>query len=128
MSTKKILVIEDEKPLRLALKDKLTKAGYDVVEAQDGVQGLELALSEHPDMLLLDLIMPKMDGHTMLAELRKDEWGKFVPVIILTNSNDNTAILGTLQLSAQDFLIKAETSLSDIVEDVKSRIGAPQLD
>lgn len=123
MSSKTILVIEDEKPLRLALKDKLREAGYTVLQAQDGEEGLRVALKDQPDLILLDLLMPKMGGQEMLGKLREGEWGKTVPVVILTNSNDNDTIYETLKLSAQDYFIKAETSLAHIVDDIVTRIG-----
>jgi DNA-binding response OmpR family regulator len=85
-SKKKILIIEDEKPLARALELKLTHEGFEVKSAFNGEEGLEVALHEHPDLIMLDIIMPVMDGITMLKKLREaNEWGKTVPVIFLTN-------------------------------------------
>lgn len=123
MTTKTILVVEDEKSLRHVLLLKLKSAGYQPLEAEDGEKGLEVALAKQPSLILLDLKMPKMDGQTMLANLRKDSWGKKVPVIILTNNNDDENVFRALQQSAQDFLVKSDTSLETILETIQLRIG-----
>lgn len=125
MHNKQILIVEDEAPMRAALKDKLKDAGYRVLEARDGIEGLAVAKKEHPDLILLDLLMPNMNGQDMLVELRKKDWGKTVPVIVLTNSNENDTILETLQKDAQDYFIKSEISLQELIDDIKLRIGSP---
>lgn len=125
MKNKQILIVEDEAPMRAALKDKLIDAGYGVLEAADGIEGLAVAKKELPDLILLDLLMPRMNGQDMLVELRKKDWGKIVPVIVLTNSNENDTILETLQKDAQDYFIKSEISLQEVIDDIKLRIGAP---
>lgn len=125
MHNKQILIVEDEAPMRAALKDKLKDAGYRVLEARDGIERLAVAKKEHPDLILLDLLMPNMNGQDMLVELRKKDWGKTVPVIVLTNSNENDTILETLQKDAQDYFIKSEISLQELIDDIKLRIGSP---
>ena len=84
-SMKTILIIEDEKSLRNAVVDLLHAKSFLVIEAKNGREGMELALSKHPDLILLDLIMPEMDGMSVLKKIREDKWGVTVPVIILTN-------------------------------------------
>ena len=92
---KKILVVEDEISLRKALADKFRREGFAVLEAKDGEEGLAVALKEQPHIILLDIVLPKMDGMTMLKKLRQENaWGKSVPVILLTNlSADDDSIL-----------------------------------
>jgi CheY-like chemotaxis protein len=85
-SKKCILVVEDESVLRKSLVSALEDAKFKVLEAENGKKGLEIALKNKPDLILLDLLMPVMDGWTMLKHLRKDKWGKNVFVFILTNS------------------------------------------
>ena len=119
---KKILVVEDEAILLQALSGKLTKEGYQVLEARDGRQGLEIALSVHPDLILLDIIMPVMDGMAMLKKLREDEWGKNVPVLILTNLSDNQKIDESLRQGVFDYLTKTNWSLDDLVKRIKVRL------
>src|SRR5260221_3164675 len=81
---RKILVIEDEAPMREAIGDTLTENHFVLLTADNGKDGLEIALREHPDLILLDIFMPKMDGLSLLETLRNDAWGHDVPVIILT--------------------------------------------
>lgn len=98
-ANKKILVIEaveDNAPLRKALHDKFSLEGFSVIDAKDGEEGLTVAMSEHPDLILLDILMPKMDGLTMMKKLRQgDEWGKHVPIIVLTNHSADSDYIGS---------------------------------
>lgn len=117
---KKILIVEDERMLRGVLVDMISQAGFLTTEAVDGEEGLKKALSEHPDLILLDLLMPKIDGMTMLRQLREDTWGKSVPVIILTNVDpDNQDLEDIVEYRASYGLIKSRTSLDDVVNNIK---------
>jgi len=121
---KKVLVIDDEKVLRELLLSKIGQAGFEVVGAADGDEGLKKALAEHPDLILLDIIMPKMDGITMLKKLREDVWGKIVPVIVLSNLNTAEAVEKSLESGAYDYLVKVDYSLDDLVGVVRKKLGA----
>jgi two-component system, OmpR family, alkaline phosphatase synthesis response regulator PhoP len=123
MFTKKILVVEDEAPLRKALGTSLTEAGHNVMLAPDGKQGLELALNEKPDLILLDINMPNMDGHQMLSKLRLDDWGKNVQVVFLTNYDDPKNISKGFELKGNDYIVKANMSLNDIATKVKQQLA-----
>ena len=120
---KQILVVEDYPPTLRALVDKFTREGFDVLEARDGEEGLELALKEHPDLILLDLKMPKMDGITMLKNLRADDSSKDIPVIILTNLNEPKKMAEALESETYDYLVKTDWKLKDIVKKVKEKLG-----
>ncbi len=120
---KKILIVEDEKSLLEALSMKFSGAGFEVTEARDGVQGLELALSKRPDIILLDIVMPRMDGITMLKRLREYDWGKDVPVILLTNLGDSEKIAEVMEYGVYDYLVKAEWKMEELVERVKNRLN-----
>ncbi len=115
----KILVIEDERMVREAIKRKLEVSGFEVVEAGDGQEGLALAEKEKPSLILLDLIIPLMDGLTVLEKLRGSDWGKDIPVIILSNLSDNATVAESKKRGVYDFLIKTDWSLDDVVEKVK---------
>lgn len=119
---KQILIVEDEPALLKALEDKFTKEGFAVFIAKDGEKGLEIALQERPDMILLDLILPKMDGMTMLSKLHEDAWGKMAKVIVLTNLGDADSVKDCLSQGAFDYLVKTDWSLEDIAEKVKQRL------
>jgi CheY-like chemotaxis protein len=117
---KKILIIEDDPSYLKLLKDQLTKNGYGIVQAKDGKEGLAIATSQHPDMIILDIKMPVMDGITMLDALRKDEYGKSAKVIILTNLEPNDKILQkVLEDVPTYYLIKSDIQLNELIEKVK---------
>lgn len=120
---KRILLVEDETLLLEALKDKFTSEGFDVLVATNGEEGLATALKEHPDLIVLDIIMPKMDGLTMLENLRKDEWGKDVEVFMLSNVNESTSISGAINQKVKHFLVKSDWDLAEIVNEVKETLG-----
>lgn len=119
---KKILIVEDDDSLRRALSEKLSYEGFSVFEAENGIVGFEEALRERPDLILLDVIMPKMDGLTMLSKLREDSWGKIAQVIMLTNVNDGESVLNSLDQAAFDYLIKSDWKLEDIVRKIRERL------
>lgn len=127
MATQKqiILTVEDEVPLLSALRDKFTREGFAVLEAKNGEEGLEVALREHPALILLDVLMPKMDGMTMLHKLRDDEWGKHVPVIILTNLTitSDQQIKELTETEPSYYLVKADQTLEDVVAKVREVLG-----
>jgi len=121
----KILIVEDDAPLLGALHDKLTHEGFETLGAKNGKEGLEVALREHPDLVLLDIIMPVMDGITMLKKLREDAWGGKVPVIFLTNLSADAEKIN--QAITRDepayYLVKSDYKLADVVEKIKERIS-----
>ena len=116
---KKVLVVEDEQDIREAVAEALTDAGFQVLTAPDGVSGLALALSDHPDIILLDLVMPGYDGHTVLEKLRLDPWGKNVRVIILSAMDDVGSIANAFGSDITSYIIKAHNSLDEIVKKVR---------
>ncbi len=123
---KKILIIEDEMSQRKALVDKFTREGFHVLEARDGEEGLRIALKEQPHIILLDIIMPKMDGMTMLKKLRQEnDWGKSVPVILLTNlsSDDDKINQGITENEPAYYLVKSNWPINEVVEKVKERLS-----
>ena len=120
-----ILIIEDELPLRKALIEKFKHEGFEVLSAVDGEDGLATALTGQPDIILLDIIMPKMDGMTMLNKLREtNAWGKNVPVIMLTNVTADDEITRAVNTNEPAYyLVKSNWSLNDIVQKVKERLA-----
>ena len=123
MPKKTILIIEDETALARVLTDRLGEAGYDVVTAKDGEDGLEKALEKHPDLILLDILLPKFDGQELLKRLRKDKWGKNARVILATNVGTIESINESMAAGVTDYFVKSETSLDDIVDIVKNKLG-----
>ena len=118
---KVLMVVEDEAGLRNVLKDRFLKENFTVLEAENGEEGLELALNKSPELIILDLLMPKLDGMMMLKDLRKSgEYGKNVRVIILTNLDANDKIIHEVTNTQPTYyLIKSNVKLDEIVEKVK---------
>lgn len=119
----KILIVEDDKLLLKALEGKFTQEGFEVTMAADGDEGLESALKNHPDIILLDVLMPGTDGITVLKLLRQDVWGKDVQVIVLTNLADDAKVKEAESLNAVGYLIKSDWQLEEIVKKVKQRLN-----
>lgn len=116
-----VLITEDEPPMLRVLTDTLVESGFDTLQAKNGEEGLALALQHHPDLILLDVLMPKMDGMNMMNSLRQDEWGKTVPIIVLTNVSADTD--ETLQAIVKNqpayYFVKSNIKLEEIVEKIK---------
>lgn len=119
---KKILIVEDETSLIQVLEDKFVKEGFKVLLATDGGKGFDMATKNKPDIILLDIVMPKMDGMTMLKKLRQNKWGAKVPVILLTNLNDADKVTEGVEHGVYDFLVKSNWKIGDIVKKVKDKL------
>lgn len=121
---KKILVVEDELSYLKLLHDQLTEKGYEVIEAKDGKEGLEMAKKENPDLVLLDIRMPVMDGMVMLDLLRKEAVGKKIKVIILTNLEpDDRIIEGVVNDQPTYYFVKSDTQFSDLLEKIEKSLA-----
>ncbi|MEA1963249.1 MAG: response regulator [Patescibacteria group bacterium] len=116
---KKILICEDDAMIGGMYKTKLEQEGYVVLLADNGASGLSMALSQKPDLILLDIIMPQLDGFSVLQELRSSAKTKKTPVIMLTNlSTDEDKKKGD-QFGATDYLVKANLTPSQVGEAIK---------
>jgi len=120
---KKILFVEDEPNLQKAVGELLKQEGYQIFGAFDGAEGLEIAKKEKPNLILLDLILPKKDGFEVLKELKADKDLKDTPVIILTNLEGTGDVEKALDLGATTYLVKANYELDDILKLVKSNLS-----
>jgi DNA-binding response OmpR family regulator len=120
---KKILFIEDEFGLQKSVSEFLNKKGYKVIHALDGELGLNLAITESPDLILLDLILPKMDGFEVLKHLKENKKTKDIPVIVLTNLESPEHVEKSLSLGATTYLVKSDYQLEDIYQKIKQQIG-----
>ena len=117
---KRILVIEDEEFLRQALAQELREAGLEVIEARDGKQGMSLITKENPDLVLLDLMLPKMPGEQILKEMNETGLIKKIPVVVTSVKADEASAKNCLEMwGAEDYLVKSDCSLQDIVARVK---------
>jgi len=115
---KKIVLADDEQFIAIAYKDGLERAGYDITVAHNGAEALEAVKSTKPDLVLLDLIMPKLNGFEVLKAIKADPAIKDIPVIILSNLSQPTDETEARQSGALDFIVKADISLKDLVERI----------
>lgn len=123
-NTPTILVVEDDEIARGSLVRALQDADYQTLDAKDGQAGLDLALSARPALIIADNLMPVMKGIELLDKLRKDNWGRDVPFILLTGQYDLEAVNTSLEAGNTDFMVKDETTLSEILETVRLRLAA----
>lgn len=117
---KKVLLVEDDKMIIDMYTLKFTQEGYEVVQAENGKDGLDFAKKNMPDIILLDIILPQMDGFTVLKALKADAKTKGIPVVLLTNLGQDGDVKKGLELGAVDYLIKANFTPSQVVDKVKS--------
>ncbi|MDP3941132.1 MAG: response regulator [bacterium] len=120
-----VLLVEDDLTLSKMYRDQLEHDGFEVITAPDGQEGLTKAISQKPSLVLLDIAMPKMDGMTMLTELRKDAWGQQVPVIILTIMDPNEKMLQqVMALKPAYYLFKANSTPQDVSDKIKEILAS----
>lgn len=119
---KKILIVEDDGAIRKVLKDALEKEGNEVIEAANGEEALGIALNRHPSLIVLDVIMPKMHGMDMLHKLREVEWGKKVPVLLLTNFAEDPRVVQAVHDGYVELMKKAESRLEEVVARIKEKL------
>jgi CheY-like chemotaxis protein len=119
---KKILIVEDDNILQRAIATALTDAGYEIIEAVDGSEGIKKAQSESPDLILLDLLMPKKDGWEVLETIKKDDKTKGIPVLVLTVYEGEDSISKCMELGAKGYFLKSKYSLDEIVDKVKESL------
>ncbi|MER3581393.1 MAG: response regulator [Patescibacteria group bacterium] len=120
---KKILIIEDDNFLRLALEKRLKNEGFEVISALNGEEGFQKILTELPDLIILDIILPKKTGFTLLEEIIKDPNLKTVPIVIVSQLGQPEDIEKGLKLGAIEYLVKAKVSLDDLVNKIKEHFN-----
>jgi DNA-binding response OmpR family regulator len=123
MKPTKIAIIEDDPVISQMYRMKFEAEGYDVQMAANGRIGVELVEKMHPDIILLDLRMPEMDGAQALTEIRKHDWGKDIPVLILTNVGEEEAPAELKHLNIHSYIVKAELTPRQVTERVKEALG-----
>ena len=117
---KTILIVEDEPHVLKTLSSKLVHEGLEILEAKNGEEGLKLATQKHPDLILANIVMPKMDGITMIKKIRQNGWGKSVPVIFLTNLRVENSFKKNIEEHKPSFyLVKSNWKLQDVADKVR---------
>jgi len=120
---KTILFIEDESALQKTFREILKQEGYEMTSALDGEVGLRLAETQKPDLILLDLILPRVHGFEVLKKLKEDKETKDIPVIVLTNLEGLGDVEKAIELGATTYLVKAQYSLEEVVQKIKKALG-----
>jgi len=120
---KKLIIIEDEETLLNLLDKKLNQEGYSVDIARDGEEGLEKIKNNKPDLILLDIVMPKMGGFEVMEILRKDEELSKIPIIIISNSGQPVELDRAKELGVVDWLIKTDFDPQEVVDKVKKQFS-----
>ena len=120
---KKILIVEDEQALQKTLGEILTQEGYEVIAASDGEMGLTLARDNNPNLILLDLILPKVSGFEVLKQLKGNNLTKDIPVIVLTNLEGVEEVDKAVSLGATTYLVKSQYSLEELVSKIKEIVS-----
>ncbi|MHB8860180.1 MAG: response regulator transcription factor [Minisyncoccota bacterium] len=116
----KILIIEDEEVLAKVIQEKLERTGDDVAVAADGNAAITVAQSFRPDIIVLDLLLPKRNGFEVLQILKADQQLKMIPVIVVSNLGEESDIKRALSLGAVDYYVKSEHPINEIIEKIKS--------
>lgn len=119
----KILVIEDEAPIAEVLIERLANEGFEVISATDGEEGLAIAIDQKPDLILLDILMPKKGGLSMLKDLRATEEGKDIPVMMLTNLSDTEDMNTALESGAFDYMVKSDWDIATVVTSIRNKLA-----
>lgn len=118
-----VLVIEDDLTARFPLVSALKAEGFTVQEAGDGESGLEMARSIHPDLITLDLVLPKMHGMDVLRRIRSEEWGKDTPIFIITALSDREIVQEAAKEGSKNFIVKKEWPLDAVVQEIRTQLG-----
>ena len=119
----KILFVEDEPAIQKVLGDFLRGQGHEVLAALDGEQGLAMMMRQHPDLVLLDLILPRLHGLMVLEKMKADQSLASIPVIVLTNVESSDAVEKAIELGAKAYLVKANYRLEDVLEKIRGVLG-----
>jgi two-component system, OmpR family, alkaline phosphatase synthesis response regulator PhoP len=118
---KKVLIVEDDKDFRFILQINFSKEGFSVVTAENGEEGLSLVEKEKPDLIILDILMPTMDGIEMAKQVKQK--GINIPIVFLTNMSDIDHISQAQEIVLSDYIIKSDVSVDKIVEAAKTKLG-----
>jgi len=122
MMNSSILIIEDDENIRKMYTDAFVNAGFSVLTAENGEDGIEIALNKHPDILLVDIGLPGISGHEVVNTIRKDDWGRIAKVIFLTNFSDPENVVHAVEEGSEEYIVKANTDIHEVVNKVRAAL------
>jgi DNA-binding response OmpR family regulator len=120
---KKILIVEDDAVMREAVGEYMKEEGFEIVYASDGEEGVNLAKEKIPDLILLDIILPKKDGYEVIKDIKADEKAKKIPIVLLTNLGSLSDVDKAINMGATTYLVKADYKLEEVAKKVKEILG-----
>lgn len=124
MSIPTVLIVDDDENIRELYSDAFTNAKINVLIASNGAEGVSLALQHHPNAILMDVMMPVMDGHVAVNNIRKDAWGKTATVVYLTNMSDAENVIHAVEQGSSEYIIKANLTPKEVVNHVRMAMRA----
>ena len=119
-----VLIVEDDETIRELYADAFSLAKIDVLKAKNGTEGIEMALAHHPNLILMDIMMPVINGHVAVSTIRKDPWGKKAKIIFLTNMSDAENVVHAVEEGTEEYIIKANTTIKEVLN--KARMAMNQ--
>ena len=119
-----VLIVEDDENIRELYSDAFGIAGIHVLKASNGKEGVDLALKHHPDAILMDIMMPEMNGHVAVSHIRRDPWGKSAKVIFLTNMSDAENVVHAVEEGTEEYIIKANATVKEVVNRTRTAMRA----
>jgi two-component system alkaline phosphatase synthesis response regulator PhoP len=119
-----VLIVEDDENILDLYATAFTQVGIEVLKAKNGVEGVELALEHHPDAILMDIMMPVMEGHKAVEKIRLDPWGRKAKVIFLTNMSDAENVYLAVEQGSEEYIIKSNTPVKEVVNQVRMAMRA----
>jgi DNA-binding response OmpR family regulator len=122
MKSPVVLLVEDDETIRGLYKDALEFSGLKVIIAKNGEDGVTVALKNHPDLIVVDLLMPEMNGHEMMEKIRLDPWGKKAKVVFLTNLTDPKDVFHAVELKPEEYIVKSNADIKEAVNKIRTAI------
>jgi len=119
MSNVSVLIVEDDPNIRDMYSHEFSQAGIQVFQASNGKDGIELALKHHPDAILMDIMMPEMNGHVAVSTIRRDSWGKNAKVVYLTNMTDAENVVNAVEHGSSEYIIKSNMTPREVVNHTR---------
>lgn len=123
MDKPNVLIVEDDESIRTMYETAMKSAGLSTLVAQNGSEGVQIALEHHPDVILMDIMMPEMDGHEAMQKIRLDVWGKKAKVVFLTNFTDAENVIRAVGEGSEEYIVKSHTEVKDVVNKVRTAMN-----
>ena len=124
MTNTVVLIVEDDESILELYAAAFTQAGIKVLKAKNGLEGVKMALDNHPDAILMDIMMPILNGHEAVEKIRLDPWGRDAKVIFLTNMSDAENVFLAVEEGSEEYIIKANTPVKEVVNQVRMAMRA----